>query len=61
MKEAPFDVVNVQEDFNYHADPYAGDTHAHRTPTSGGVPFGSGLNTLSHLPCSDLGVICTPA
>ena len=51
---APYDVVNVQEDFNYHADLYSGDTHAYRTPTSGGVPFGSGLNTLSHLPYTDL-------
>ncbi|PWK83832.1 jacalin-like lectin domain-containing protein [Lentzea atacamensis] len=51
---APYHVVNVQEDFNYHAALYAGDNHAHRTPTSGGVPFGSGLNTLSHLPYSDL-------
>ncbi|WP_112261166.1 jacalin-like lectin [Lentzea terrae] len=51
---APYTVVNVQEDFNYHAALYAGDNHAHRTPTSGGVPFGSGLNTLSHLPYSDL-------
>lgn len=24
--------------------------HAHRTPTSGGVPFGSGLNSLHHQP-----------
>ncbi|WP_439656952.1 jacalin-like lectin [Lentzea sp. HUAS TT2] len=51
---APYDVINVQEDFNYHAALYAGDNHAHRTPTSGGVPFGSGLNTLSHRPYSDL-------
>lgn len=51
---APYDIVNVQEDFNYHAALYAGDNHAHRTPTSGGVPFGSGLNTLSHLPHNDL-------
>ncbi|MCR3751876.1 jacalin-like lectin [Lentzea californiensis] len=51
---APYDVVNVQEDFNYHAALYAGDNHAHRTPTSGGVPFGSGLNTLSHRPYGDL-------
>ncbi|NGY59109.1 endonuclease [Lentzea sp. NEAU-D13] len=47
----PFDIVHVQEDFNYHAYLYAGDTtHAYRTPTSGGVPFGSGLNTLSNKP-----------
>lgn len=45
-----FDIVNVQEDFNYHAYLYETDVHAHRTPTSGGVPFGSGLNSLHHLP-----------
>ncbi|GAA1635078.1 endonuclease/exonuclease/phosphatase family protein [Actinoplanes couchii] len=44
----PFDIVQVQEDFNYHAHLYAADTtHAHRTPTSGGAGIGSGLNTLS--------------
>ena len=37
----------MQEDFNYHAALYAGDNHPHRTATSGGVPFGDGLNTLS--------------
>ncbi|MGI5290507.1 jacalin-like lectin [Nonomuraea polychroma] len=47
---APYDIVHVQEDFNYHAALYAADDHPHRTPTSGGVPFGSGLNTLSDLP-----------
>lgn len=50
---APYDVVQVQEDFNYHAALYAADRHPHRTPTSGGVPFGSGLNTLSDLPFED--------
>ncbi|MFE1288916.1 jacalin-like lectin [Streptomyces sp. NPDC058751] len=45
---APYDIVHVQEDFNYHAALYAADTaHAHRTPTSGGAGIGSGLNTLS--------------
>ncbi|MDI6101002.1 jacalin-like lectin [Actinoplanes sp. NEAU-A12] len=44
----PYDVVHVQEDFNYHAHLYAADTtHAHRTPTSGGAGIGSGLNSLS--------------
>jgi hypothetical protein len=38
----------VQEDFNHHAYLYAADNHAYRTPTRGGVPFGSGLNALSH-------------
>lgn len=45
-----YDLINVQEDFNYHANLYAGDTHAYRTPTSGGAGIGSGLNTLSSLP-----------
>jgi hypothetical protein len=44
---AAYDIVNVQEDFNYHAALYAGDNHPYRTATSGGVPFGDGLNTLS--------------
>jgi hypothetical protein len=47
---APYDLVNVQEDFNYHANLYAADAHPYRTPTSGGAGFGSGLNTLSSLP-----------
>jgi hypothetical protein len=41
-------LIHVQEDFNYHATLYANDQHPYRTPTSGGVPFGSGLNTLSN-------------
>lgn len=48
---APYDIVHVEEDFNYHAYLYAGDTaHDHRTPTSGGAGIGSGLNTLSKTP-----------
>ncbi|BCS18861.1 endonuclease/exonuclease/phosphatase family protein [Aspergillus puulaauensis] len=46
--EYGYDVIHVQEDFNYHAALYETDTHAFRTATSGGVPFGSGLNTLSN-------------
>jgi len=46
----PYSIINVQEDFNYHADLYASDTHAFRTPTSGGAGIGSGLNTLSNFP-----------
>lgn len=42
------DVIHVQEDFNYHATLYKYDDHPYRTATSGGVPFGSGLNTLSN-------------
>ncbi|MFV0131950.1 jacalin-like lectin [Streptomyces sp. HMX87] len=43
----PYDIVNVQEDFNYHASLYAHDTHPYRTATSGGAAIGDGLNTLS--------------
>lgn len=49
-----YDLINVQEDFNYHAYIYNNDNHPYRTPTSGGVPFGSGLNTLSTIPFRDL-------
>jgi hypothetical protein len=42
-----FSLIHVQEDFNYHATLYANDDHPYRTATSGGVPFGSGLNSLS--------------
>ncbi|KAL2146787.1 hypothetical protein VTI28DRAFT_2268 [Corynascus sepedonium] len=48
--EHDLDVIHVQEDFNYHAHIYRTDTHPFRTATSGGVPFGSGLNTLSNFP-----------
>lgn len=44
---SPYDIVQVQEDFNYHAYLYASDTHPYRTATSGGAGIGSGLNTLS--------------
>ncbi|MFJ8112410.1 jacalin-like lectin [Streptomyces sp. NPDC096132] len=44
---APYDIVNVEEDFNYHAYLYSTDTHPYRTATSGGAGVGSGLNTVS--------------
>ncbi|CAO2650982.1 Nn.00g092790.m01.CDS01 [Neocucurbitaria sp. VM-36] len=47
-------LIHVQEDFNYHATLYENDKHPYRTPTSGGVPFGSGLNTLSNFPFTGL-------
>ena len=43
-----YDIANVQEDFNFHKALYSTANHPHRTPTSGGVPFGSGLNTVSN-------------
>ncbi len=42
-----YDIINVQEDFNYHAYIYETDNHPYRTATSGGAGIGSGLNTLS--------------
>ncbi|KAK3990718.1 Horcolin [Cladorrhinum sp. PSN332] len=41
------DIAHLQEDFNYHAAIYRTNKHPYRTATSGGVPFGSGLNTVS--------------
>jgi hypothetical protein len=46
----PYDIVHVEEDFNYHAYLYAADNHPYRTPTSGGAGIGSGLNSLSDFP-----------
>jgi len=49
-----YTLVNVQEDFNYHAALYDScDDHTYRSPTTGGMGFGSGLNTLSYLPYTD--------
>lgn len=52
--EYGFDVIHVQEDFNYHAYIYETDDHPYRSATSGGVPAGSGLNTLANFPWVDL-------
>lgn len=48
LAQQGYDVVHMQEDFNYHAYIYATDNHTYRTATSGGVPFGSGLNTVAN-------------
>ncbi|KAF2157521.1 hypothetical protein K461DRAFT_235828 [Myriangium duriaei CBS 260.36] len=50
LTQYAYDVVHVQEDFNYHAALYSTANYPYRTATSGGVPFGSGLNTLSQHP-----------
>jgi len=51
----PFDMVNVQEDFNWHADLYNDcDNHLYRTATTGGIGIGDGLNTLSNFTWDDL-------
>ena len=45
-----FDIVNVQEDFNYNKYLYKNNSHPYRTKNMGGVPFGDGLSTLSKYP-----------
>lgn len=47
LSQYGYNLVHMQEDFNYHANIYETNTHPFRTATSGGVPFGSGLNSLS--------------
>jgi len=55
QKINPFDIVNVQEDFNYNNSLYlGGNQHPYRTKPKGRVPFGDGLNTLSRFPMSDV-------
>jgi len=50
-----FDIVHVQEDFNYNAELYgSGNSHPYRSMAMGPVPFGDGLNTLSKFPISDV-------
>ena len=49
----PYGIVQMQEDFNYHAYIYATDTHPYRTATSGAAGFGDGLNTVSNYPFED--------
>ena len=49
----PYNIVHMQEDFNYHAYIYAADTHANRTATSGPAGVGDGLNTVSNYPFED--------
>ena len=50
-----FNIVNVQEDFLWHATLYdTCDNHPYRTPTSGTAGIGDGLNTLSSFWFDDL-------
>ncbi len=49
-----FDIVHVQEDFNYHAALYdTCNNHPFRSPTTGGMGIGSGLNTMSRFSYED--------
>ncbi|SEL86272.1 jacalin-like lectin [Paenibacillus sp. OK003] len=49
-----YDIVNVQEDFNYHQDLISQVTLSYLTKTSGVAGFGSGLNSLSRYAFRDL-------
>ena len=50
-----YDIVHVQEDFNYNTELYeSGNSHPYRSTPMGPVPFGDGLNTLSKFPISDV-------
>ncbi|WP_312137793.1 endonuclease/exonuclease/phosphatase family protein [Sphingobacterium sp.] len=49
-----FDIVNVQEDFNYNEFLYADNSHPYRTEAMGTIPFSDGLSTLSKYPIVDV-------
>ena len=49
-----YDLVNVQEDFNYHGDLVSQLEHPHRTAHSGLAGFGDGLNTFAFFPFEDV-------
>lgn len=49
-----YDIINVQEDFNYHNELISQVTLPYLTTTSGIAGFGSGLNSLSKYPFRDL-------
>lgn len=50
-----YDIVHVQEDFNYHKLLVKHDNHPYETPTKAiSVPFADGLNTLSNYRILDL-------
>jgi endonuclease/exonuclease/phosphatase family metal-dependent hydrolase len=45
-----YDIVHVQEDFDYHDSLLLHNTHPYRTETMGTTTVGDGLNTLSRFP-----------
>jgi endonuclease/exonuclease/phosphatase family metal-dependent hydrolase len=49
-----FDIVHVQEDFNYNDYLYKQNEHPYKTKSKGGVPFGDGLSTLSRFPIIEM-------
>lgn len=53
VRSPPKSHVNSKPLANNHVSQYETDNHKFRTATSGGVPFGSGLNTLSNFDFGD--------
>lgn len=49
-----YDIVSVQEDFNYNHFLYGTSNHPYKTKWSGPVPFGDGLNVMSRYKLTDL-------
>lgn len=45
-----YDIVNVQEDFNYNSYLFSSTQHSYKTQHKRKVPFGDGLSTLSKFP-----------
>lgn len=48
LAEQGYDIVHLQEDFNFNPWLYAKDNHEFRTDWTGPIPFGSGLNTVAN-------------
>lgn len=48
-----FDIVNLQEDFNFNPYLYRTSNHSYRSNHRGRIPFGDGLSTLSRYPIID--------
>ena len=50
-----YDIVNVQEDFQYHKELYCKENlHPYRTEQKVAIPYGDGLNTLSKFPIVEI-------
>lgn len=49
-----YQIVQVQEDFNYNGRLYNNTKHTYKTKWSGPAGFGDGLNTLSNYPVTEL-------
>ena len=50
-----YDIVNVQEDFQYHKELYStANLHPYRTEQKVAIPYGDGLNTLSKYPIREI-------